>query len=70
MMSVGRISLDRRGHMPVIGADRAARRNAFDVPSAAAARLFRDLAFLVASEDMQQGLRAFLERRPGELRGR
>ena len=36
----------------------------------AAARLFRDLAPLVASEDMQEGLRAFLQRRPGEFRGR
>jgi enoyl-CoA hydratase/carnithine racemase len=36
----------------------------------AAARLMRDLAPLVASEDMQEGLRAFLERRPGVFRGR
>jgi len=38
--------------------------------AAAAARLFRDLAPLVTSEDMQEGLRAFLERRPGVFRGR
>ncbi|HEU4726457.1 MAG TPA: crotonase/enoyl-CoA hydratase family protein [Kofleriaceae bacterium] len=36
----------------------------------AAARLRPDLAPLVASEDMQEGLRAFLERRPGRFRGR
>jgi enoyl-CoA hydratase len=36
----------------------------------AAARLHADLAPLVASEDMQEGLRAFLERRPGRFRGR
>lgn len=38
--------------------------------AAAAARLYPDLAPLVASDDMQEGLRAFLERRPGEFRGR
>ncbi|HET7499579.1 MAG TPA: crotonase/enoyl-CoA hydratase family protein [Kofleriaceae bacterium] len=38
--------------------------------AAAAARLRPDLAPLVASEDMQEGLRAFLERRPGKFRGR
>jgi enoyl-CoA hydratase len=36
----------------------------------AAARLFPDLAPLIASEDMQEGLRAFLQRRPGKFRGR
>lgn len=36
----------------------------------ARARLLPDLAPLVASEDMQEGLRAFLERRPGQFRGR
>lgn len=35
----------------------------------AAARLFSDLAPLLASEDMQEGLRAFTERRPGKFRG-
>ena len=38
--------------------------------AAAAARLRPDLAPLVASEDMQEGLRAFIERRPGTFRGR
>ena len=38
--------------------------------AAATARLFPDLAPLAASEDMQEGLRAFLERRPGRFRGR
>ncbi|HEX7842552.1 MAG TPA: crotonase/enoyl-CoA hydratase family protein [Kofleriaceae bacterium] len=36
----------------------------------ARARLMPDLAPLVASEDMQEGLRAFLERRPGKFHGR
>ena len=38
--------------------------------TAAAARLMVDLAPLVVSEDMQEGLRAFVERRPGKFRGR
>jgi enoyl-CoA hydratase/carnithine racemase len=38
--------------------------------AAAAARLFPDLAPLLHSEDVQEGLRAFLERRPGRFRGR
>jgi enoyl-CoA hydratase len=49
----------------------AASRHALPVSEAAAiARLFPDLAPLIASEDMQEGLRAFLERRPGVFRGR
>ena len=36
----------------------------------AAARLLADLAPLLASDDMQEGLRAFVERRAGAFRGR
>ncbi len=41
-----------------------------EAEGAAAKRLLSDLAPLLASEDMQEGLRAFLERRPGRFRGR
>ena len=36
----------------------------------AQAHLRPDMVPLAASEDMQEGLRAFLERRPGKFRGR
>jgi enoyl-CoA hydratase len=36
----------------------------------AARRLLPDLAPLMTSEDMQEGMRAFMERRPGSFRGR
>src|SRR4051812_27331409 len=36
----------------------------------AAARLLPDLQPLMASDDVQEGLRAFVERRPGRFRGR
>jgi enoyl-CoA hydratase/carnithine racemase len=38
--------------------------------ASAAERLWSDLAPLLHSDDMKEGLRAFLERRPGEFRGR
>jgi enoyl-CoA hydratase/carnithine racemase len=38
--------------------------------AAAGARLLPDLQPLLASEDMQEGLRSFVERRPGKFRGR
>jgi enoyl-CoA hydratase/carnithine racemase len=41
-----------------------------EAESVAAARLLPDLQPLMASEDMQEGLRAFMERRPGKFRGR
>jgi enoyl-CoA hydratase len=37
---------------------------------AAARRLLPDLAPIMQSEDVQEGMRAFLERRPGNFRGR
>jgi enoyl-CoA hydratase/carnithine racemase len=36
----------------------------------AGARLWTDLARLMETEDMQEGMRAFVERRPGRFRGR
>lgn len=41
-----------------------------DSEAAAAARLLPDLQPLMASEDMQEGLRAFVERRAGSFRGK
>ena len=41
-----------------------------EAEAAAAARLLPDLQPLLASEDMQEGLRSFIERRPGRFRGR
>src|SRR5262249_25825699 len=37
---------------------------------AAAERLLPDLAPIMKSDDVQEGMRAFLERRPGSFRGR
>jgi enoyl-CoA hydratase/carnithine racemase len=41
-----------------------------ETEAAAAARLLPDLQPLMKSEDMQEGLRAFMERRPGAFKGR
>jgi enoyl-CoA hydratase len=41
-----------------------------EAEAAAARRLLPDLQPLIASDDMQEGLRAFVERRPGSFRGR
>lgn len=38
--------------------------------AAAAARLLPDLNPIMATEDVQEGLRAFVERRPGQFRGK
>ena len=49
----------------------AASRHALPATEAtAAARLLSDLAPLLASDDVQEGMRAFLERRPGSFTGR
>ncbi len=41
-----------------------------EAEAAAAARLLPDLQPIMKSEDVQEGLRAFLERRPGAFKGR
>jgi enoyl-CoA hydratase/carnithine racemase len=41
-----------------------------EAEAAAAARLLPELQPLLASDDMQEGLRSFVERRPGRFRGR
>jgi enoyl-CoA hydratase len=41
-----------------------------EAEATAAQRLLPDLQPLMASDDMQEGLRAFVERRPGSFRGR
>jgi enoyl-CoA hydratase/carnithine racemase len=41
-----------------------------EAEAAAAQRLLPDLQPLLASDDMQEGLRSFVERRPGRFRGR
>jgi len=41
-----------------------------EAEAAAAARLLPDLHPLMESEDVQEGLRAFVERRPGDFRGK
>lgn len=41
-----------------------------EAEAAAAARLLPDLSPIMSSEDVQEGLRAFVERRPGQFRGR
>src|SRR5262245_50259949 len=49
----------------------AASRHALPASEATAAgRLLSDLAPLLASDDVQEGIRSFLERRPGAFRGR
>ena len=41
-----------------------------EAEAAAAARLLPELQPIMGSEDVQEGMRAFLERRPGKFRGR
>jgi enoyl-CoA hydratase/carnithine racemase len=76
VVSAGRIQLAKRDHVLEIGFDRAAKRNAFDLAmwnelclAEAARRLLPDLQPLMKSDDVQEGLRAFVERRPGSFRG-
>jgi enoyl-CoA hydratase/carnithine racemase len=53
-MSVGKVSLERRGHVLVIGLDRAAKRNAFDLPMWHA--LCRAWAELDADSELRAGV--------------
>jgi enoyl-CoA hydratase/carnithine racemase len=55
------------GVYATLASSRAALAEAED---AAARRLLPDLQPLLASDDMQEGLRSFVERRPGSFRGR
>ncbi|MDQ3369906.1 MAG: crotonase/enoyl-CoA hydratase family protein [Myxococcota bacterium] len=48
----------------------SARAGLAEAEATAAARLLPDLQPLLKSEDMQEGLRAFMERRPGSFQGR
>ena len=50
--NVGRISRERRGHVALLGFDRAAKRNAFDVP------MYEDLARAFGEADADDDVRA------------
>ena len=63
----GRVSREKRGRIMLIGPDRVAKRDQFDAHEAHRLGLVQ---VVLASADAQEGLRAMLERRPGDFKGR
>ena len=67
MNQEGRITTERQGHVLLIGLDRVAKRNAFD---RVIQQFLPDLQEIMQSEDIKEGILSFIERRPGNFKGR